>query len=328
MQPFSLALRLVCFSAFRRKASSLIRSIFHKGQKSANREYEPILQGEENQSPRLPPIQKPKKRVAPRYRNKLPFRRIFTYNVVCTLVCHALMAGSMGTFNNIWYSFLSTPVYDPANAPANYSPHPPFIFTGGIGLPPRSVGFAMAILGSIGITLQLFLYPIVNARLGTIRSWRIFLYCFPLVYALVPFLALIPSTSPPPGQKTGVPIWTGVTSLLFLQVVGRTFAAPATTILINNCSPHPSVLGTIHGIGQSASSAARTVGPALGGYLYGQALRLGVVGAVFWALAGVAILSIVASNWVREGDGHEIRLEGDDEAEAEAEAENRWLLKP
>lgn len=311
---------------FRRKLFSSIAFVFGKGQRATQQEYEPLL-GDDDGRSSFPPVYKPKKRVAPRYKNKLPFRRIFTYNVVCTLICHGLMAGSMGTFNNIWYSFLSTPVYDPSHPPTGYHQHLPMIFTGGIGLPPRSVGFAMAILGSIGITLQLFLYPLVNARLGTVRSWRIFLYCFPVVYLLVPFLSLIPSTTPPPSQKTGFPIWAALTSLLLLQVVGKTFASPATTILINNCSPHPSVLGTIHGIGQSASSAARTVGPALGGFLYGQGLKMGVVGAVFWGLAIVAVFSIVASNWVREGDGHEIRLEGDDEAEAEAEEENKWLLR-
>jgi hypothetical protein len=80
----------------------------------------------------------------------------------------------------------------------------------------------------------------------------------------MPFLSLIPSTTPPPSQKTGFPIWASLTMLLFVQVVGRTFATPASTILINNCSPHPSVLGTIHGIGQTASSGARTIAPALG----------------------------------------------------------------
>lgn len=184
----------------------------------------------------------------------------------------------------------------------------------------------MAILGTIGITLQLFLYPLINARLGTVRSWRIFLYCFPVVYTLVPFLSLLPSTTPPPSQKTGPTIWIALTSLLFVQVIGRTFASPATTILINNCSPHPSVLGTIHGIGQTASSAARTVGPALGGWLYGVGLRKGVVGATFWGLACLAACSCVMSNFVKEGDGHEIRLEGDDEAEEEAERENQPLL--
>lgn len=268
---------------------------------------------------------KPPKRIGPRYKKKLPFRQIFTYNVCCTLISHGLLAGSMGTFNNIWYSFLSTPVYNSSNPPPNYTPHPPLTFTGGIGLPPRSVGFAMAILGSIGITLQLFLYPIINARIGTVRSWRIFLYCFPLVYLLAPYLSLLPSTTPAPSEKTGPIIWGSLSALLLLQTIGRTFAGPATTILINNCSPHPSVLGTIHGIGQSASSAARTIGPAFGGWLYGFGLSHGVVGAAFWVLACVAVGSCVASNWVREGDGHEIRLEGDDEAEEAAERANRAL---
>jgi len=274
-------------------------------------------------SPATPTAPK-KKKVSPRYTNRLPLRKVFTFNVISTLIAHGLLTGCMGTFQSIWYSFLSTPVYDPANPyPPNFKPHLPFRFTGGIGLPPRSVGVAMAILGTIGITLQLFLYPIINARLGTVRSWRIFLYAFPLVFALIPFLALIPSTTPPPSQKTGFPMWAALTGLLFIQTIGRTFATPASAILINNCSPHPSVLGTIHGIGQSASSGARTIGPAIGGYLYGVGLDHGYVGIAFWALAIMAGCCCFASTFVREGDGHEIRLEGDDEAEEEAERVNR-----
>jgi len=231
----------------------------------------------------------------------------------------------MGAFQSIWYSFLSTPVYDPATSPTNYHPHPPFIFTGGIGLPPRSVGIAMAILGSIGISMQLFLYPWVNNRLGTILSWRIFLYVFPVVFALIPFLALIPSTTPPPSQKTGPAIWAALIALLFFITIGRTFVPPASTILVNNCSPHPTVLGTIHGIGQSVGSAGRTIAPSLGGWLYGVGLEKGYVGAVFWGLAVVAGMTCFASNFVREGDGHEIRLEGDDEAEEEADRANKGL---
>ena len=183
----------------------------------------------------------------------------------------------------------------------------------------------MAILGTIGITLQLFLYPIINARFGTVRSWRIFLYAFPLVYFLIPFLSLIPSTTPPPSQKTGLPVWATLTGLLFIQTIGRTFATPASAILINNCSPHPTVLGTIHGIGQSASSGARTIGPAVGGMLYGFGLEKGCVGVAFWVLSCMAGIVCVASTFVKEGDGHEIRLEGDDEAEEEAERANRLL---
>jgi len=316
---------------FGRRVAGIFRKLTGRSAKPGHEGYSAIIDVERRSLHRpdstdvemSPTTSKSRKRIAPRYKNKLPFRRIFTYNVICTLISHALLAGCMGTFNNIWYSFLSTPVYDPANPPPDYTPHPPLVFTGGIGLPPRSVGFAMAILGSIGIILQLFLYPVVNAKLGTVRSWRIFLYCFPVAYILAPFLSLVPSTTPPPSEKTGPLIWFSLSTVLLIQTVARTFAGPATTILINNCSPHPSVLGTIHGIGQSASSGARTVGPALGGWLYGLGLSHGMVGLVFWGLGGLACVSCVASNWVREGDGHEIRLEGDDEAEAEAEAMNK-----
>ncbi|PQE04960.1 hypothetical protein CJF30_00004762 [Rutstroemia sp. NJR-2017a BBW] len=276
-----------------------------------------------------PNTPKSPKRVAPRYKTRLPFRRIFTYNVICTLISHALFAFSMGTFNNIWYSFLSTPVYNPSspasNLPKNYTPHPPLTFTGGLGLPPRDVGLANSILGMIGITMQLFLYPLVNARLGTIPSWRIFLYLFPIAYTLAPFLSLIPSSNAPPAHKSGPLIWVSLTAVLTIQTIARTFAGPATTILINNCSPHPSVLGTIHGIGQTASSASRTIGPALGGYLYGVGLREGYVGLAFWTLACMAVITCAASNFVREGDGHEIWLEGDEEAEEEARVKNKAL---
>ncbi|KAI0388711.1 hypothetical protein F5Y17DRAFT_451845 [Xylariaceae sp. FL0594] len=182
-------------------------------------------------------------------------------------------------------------------------------------MPPRSVGLAMALLGVIGIALQLALYPRVSVRLGTVRSWRVSLCLFPVAYILLPFLSLVPSSSnsPPPSQKTGPLIWLAISAVLLVHVSARTFAIPAQTILVNNCSPHPSVLGTLHGIGQSVSSLARTVGPVVGGWVYGVGLAGGYVGVVFWGLAVVAVAGVVVSFWAREGDGHEIWLEGDEE---------------
>ena len=188
-------------------------------------------------------------------------------------------------------------------------------------MPPRDVGLAMSILGIIGITMQLFIYPIVNQKLGTVKSWRIFLFCFPVAYILVPYLAIVPSRTPPPAEKDGILVWLALCCVLFIQVTGRTFVLPATTILVNNASPHPSVLGTMHGVAQSFSSAGRTIGPTLGGMFYGMGLSHGIVGAVWWGLSGWALLTCIASIFVREGDGHEIILEGDDEAEAEWHAE-------
>ncbi|KAI5856177.1 MFS general substrate transporter [Durotheca rogersii] len=252
-----------------------------------------------------------------RYTQTLPFRRIFTWNVTGTLITHFFLAFHIGTFNSLWFVFLSTPVYDPANPdPPGFVPHLPFRFTGGLGLQPRSVGIAMAVLGVIGITLQLFLYPRMSSRLGTLRSYRLCLFLFPVAYALVPFLSLVPSASAPPSPKSGWAVWAAIAGVLLVQVTGRTFALPGQTILVNNCTPHPSVLGTVHGLGQSVSSFARTVGPALGGWLYGLGLSRGLVGGVFWGIAAMAACGLVAGFGVREGDGHEIWL-GGDEAEDE-----------
>ncbi|KAL2198166.1 major facilitator superfamily domain-containing protein [Corynascus similis CBS 632.67] len=254
-----------------------------------------------------------------RYTQRLPFRRIFTANVIWTLTANFLLGFHLGTFNSLWFVFLSTPVYDPVGGsfdlPDALKRHLPFVFTGGLGLRPPEVGMAMAILGAIGIGLQLGVYPWLSARLGTVGSWRLFLAFFPLTYFLVPYLSLVPSVSPPPHAKDGVVVWAAIVVVLFLQVVGRTFALPAQTILVNNCTPHPSVLGTVHGIGQSVSSFARSLGPILGGFLYGLGLANGIVGAVFWGLSGVAACNIIVSWFVREGDGHEIWLEGDGEEE-------------
>jgi hypothetical protein len=280
------------------------------------------LEGTVEMSP-YTPVQQPERRKAiPRWRHRLPFRRMFTYNVICTLLVHAMLATHLGAFNNLWFVFLSTPVDDPAHPkPPTYRRHLPFIFTGGLGMPPRDVGLAMSVLGILGIAMQLFIYPPVNRKLGTVKSWRIFLYCFPVAYLLVPYLAIVPSRSPPPAEKDGILVWVALCCVLFIQVTGRTFVLPATTILVNNASPHPSVLGTMHGVAQSLSSAGRTAGPSLGGTFFGIGLRRGIVGAVWWGLSGWAILNCIASNLVREGDGHEVKLEGDDEAEAEWHAD-------
>ncbi|KAF5010023.1 hypothetical protein FDECE_3802 [Fusarium decemcellulare] len=263
------------------------------------------------------------KRPVRRYTQRLPFRRMFTRNVTMTFAANFLLGIHIGTFNSLWFVFLSTPVWNPEKS--EHQRHLPFLFTGGLGLPPRSVGLAMAILGFIGINLQLFLYPRISGRFGTTKAWRFSLFCFPIAYFLVPYLSVVPSSdsSPPPSPKGGILIWLAICGVLSIQVLGRTFAIPSQTILINNCSPHPSVLGTIHGLGQSVSSAARTVGPMIGGVIYGFGLNKGVVGLVWWILSCIGICGILASLFVKEGDGHEIWLEGDeDETVPEADRTN------
>ncbi|CRL24946.1 Sucrose/H+ symporter, plant [Penicillium camemberti] len=247
-----------------------------------------------------------------RLQRVLPFRRIWTKNVLCTLGAQAFFDFQMGAFNNLWLLFLSTPRYD-ANDPASPAQSLPFAFTGGLGMLPQSVGFATAILGVIGMVLQFTIYPKINGRLGTAKSYQYFLSLFPIAYFIAPYISLAPSTIPPPGQANGPWVWFWIIIVLFFQVTARTFTLPTSIILLNNCSPHPSVLGTIHGIGQSVSSAFRTIGPIFSGAWYGYGLDIGMVGFAWWMIALVSVFGCLAAIFVYEGSGHEILLPGEEE---------------
>jgi hypothetical protein len=260
-------------------------------------------------TPTTPSALKPSKK------RKLPLRRIWTRNVIITLVAHGILAVHVGTFNSLWFVFLSTPRFDPSkpNPPWLETQSFPFHFTGGLAQPPPKIGLCLALIGIIGITLQLFLYPRISAQLGTAKSYRLSLPFFPIVYLLVPLLVLVPSTSSPPAAASGPLVYFAISIVLFIQVFARTFALPATAILLNNCCPHPSVLGTIHGLGQTVSSATRTVGPIFGGWAFGKGLRIGMVGLAWWSFAAVACVGVCVGLFVREGSGHEVLMEGEEE---------------
>lgn len=258
----------------------------------------------------------------PKKRERLPVSRIWTRNVISTLIAHALLALHVGTYSSLWFVFMSTPRFDPKHPipPWLKKQHFPFYFTGGLALPPKQIGAALAVLGTIGISLQLLLYPRLSSRLGIVWSYRYSLLLFPIAYFLVPFLVMIPSTTQPPAAVGGILVWLGIVGILFIQVLARTFALPATAILVNNCCPHPSVLGTIHGIGQSVSSASRTLGPVVGSLVFAHGLNVGVVGLAWWTLMVMAALGAVAGTFVKNGNGHEILLEGEEEEEYEEES--------
>jgi len=254
---------------------------------------------------------------------RLPFRRIWTPNVLWTLLSIAIFDFHMGAFANLWILFLSTSRQFIPDNPEMQSPEmqegtqvmprSAFKFAQGLAFPPPTIGFAMAIIGFIGIGLQFLLYPYANARFGLMRCFRGSLFFFPAAYYIAPYIALLPSSTAPPDPSSGWAVWIGISFVLTLQVAARTFALPASIILLNNSSPHPSVLATIHGVGQACSATFRTIGPMLAGYWYGVWLERGVVGMAWWIVASVSACGCVASFWVRNGSGHEIFLPGEED---------------
>jgi MFS family permease len=221
-----------------------------------------------------------------------PMRSILTRNVLLTLLTHHLLALHVSTFNALIFILLPAPISP------NKSAHLPFLFTGGLGLTTEQVGLATAIIGVIGLPLQLLLYPRLQDRLGTLTSYRIFLPMSIFAYAFIPFLSLLPSSSLPKWL-----LWPFLTVVLGLQVLSRTFALPSTAILCNNSSPSPMALGTVHGLAQSISSGGRTMGPVVGGWVLGWGLRQNCVGAVWWGMAAIAFVNWGLIWTLYEGDG-------------------------
>ncbi|EEH02547.1 conserved hypothetical protein [Histoplasma capsulatum G186AR] len=224
-------------------------------------------------------------------RKRMSFSQIWTGNVLLTLLTQFVLAVHLSAFNALIFIFLPTP-----RAPEG-SRRGFFHFGGGLGMPSSKVGFATAIIGLFGLPLQIFVYPRVHFHLGTLKSLRAFIPFSALANFLVPFLALVPNRP--------YLVWPALAAVFSVQVISRTFSLPAAIILVNNSVTDPSVLGTVHGVAQSVTSAARTLGPVVGGWGLGLALKYNIVGAVWWALAVLVLLGWGVSWTIFEDSGLE-----------------------
>ncbi|KAK6536174.1 hypothetical protein TWF281_000420 [Arthrobotrys megalospora] len=246
----------------------------------------------------------------------VPLREVLTPGVTFCLICFIVLPLHNSTFMQLYPIFLSTPRRD------NSHPSTPLSWSGGLGLPASQVGFGMAIIGFIGITMQLFIYPPLQTRLGTLRSYKLSLLLFPIAYTLTPFISILPSKNKDISEPASGPVvWTGIVIALFLQVTGRTFSSPGNVILLINSVDNRRALGTVNGLGASLSSLARAIGPLSAGWGYARALEIGCVGAVWWGMAVVALFGVFVSTYLSEGKGFAQKEEEEDDDVAKAVAQ-------
>jgi MFS family permease len=136
-----------------------------------------------------------------------------------------------------------------------------FRFSGDLGLSSKKMGFANTTIGLIGIPLQLLLYPKLIGKIGVRNSYRLFLPLSIMAYCLLAYLVLLPCDD--------ALVWTCLSTVLTTHVMSRTFVNPATIMLVNDSAPSPDLLGTVHGVTSSISSAAPIMGPTTGGAMLG-----------------------------------------------------------
>ncbi|KAH8202403.1 hypothetical protein TruAng_003476 [Truncatella angustata] len=231
-------------------------------------------------------VEETRRQPKPTENEKAPLRQLCNRNVILTLLQHHVQTLHVSSFNILLFTMLPTPRSSNENA------HLPFLFSGGLGLSTRELGFANTIIGCVGIPLQILLFPYLSAKLGMRNSYRLFLPFSAIAYFALPYLVVLP-------DKAAI-LWPFLASDLISHVLARVFVGPATIILVNECAPHPTLLGTVHGVAQSASSAARMLGPTIAGLLLGWGLKNNCVGLPFWVITALALVNWVLVLWVKE----------------------------
>lgn len=155
----------------------------------------------------------------------LPLRRMFTPLFVLTLMSYSIQEIHITSYNTLWSIFLSDPIGDRSDRVL------PFQFGGGAGMKPSELSLSVSLTGIVGLPFQLLAYPRVSQRLGVLNMWRVFLRGYPILYFVVPFIALasVPSTN----GHHGVAVWVFIVIVQVFQVMVSSFAVPAQLVLTN-----------------------------------------------------------------------------------------------
>ena len=177
-----------------------------------------------------------------------------------------------------------------SSPPSQEPPRFPFKFLGGFGLSTSSIGVMMSLAGIYCMAAQLYLFPWMVRRFGALRTYRATLLTWPLLYLVVPYIALLP-----------LPLQKPCTFLCLLwRTTNQALSYPSFSILINQASPSLMVLGTINGVAGSSASLSRALGPTVTGIIHAWGISMGYAGLSWWISGLVCLIGGVEALWVRE----------------------------
>ncbi|KAJ5711936.1 hypothetical protein N7488_006092 [Penicillium malachiteum] len=214
-----------------------------------------------------------------------PKIKIFTRQVIFTMIAYGILAYHSVSFDQLMPVFLSTPKSDDRIIL-------PLKFTGGLGLPTKTIGFMLAVQGVYSMIAQLWLFPFVVKHFGTLRTFRFVLLAWPPLYLAVPYLILLPTKLQMPAA------YIALISKITLHVI----AFPATAILLANSAPSSKVLGSINGAAASTASLSRAFGPTITGFLHSKGLQSGYSVLAWWACGFVCVIGAIESFWMEESE--------------------------
>ena len=158
---------------------------------------------------------------------------------------------------------------------------------GGLGLSIKQVGVIMSFNGVIALFVQGVIFPLVADWLGVWRLFQLVTLLHPMVYFLVPYLALLPSGN----------LFPGLYGVLALRNFFAILAYPLILILLKEAC-NPKNLGKVNGLGASVGAVARCIAPPLSGILYGVGADIGFAGLAWFAGGLVAAAGAAELFWM------------------------------
>ena len=179
----------------------------------------------------------------------------------------------------------------------------PFKFSGGFAMSTQMIGFMMAVQAAYSMFAQLWMFPLIVRRIGSLRAFRMVMTVWPLLYFLVPYLVLLPDRF----QKAGIYL------CLVTKITFQVIAFPSNAILLANAAHSKSVLGTINGVAASTACLARALGPIVTGSIHSAGLKLGYNGLAWWAGGVVCAIGALESYWMEETEGRLDRTSEEEE---------------
>lgn len=164
-------------------------------------------------------------------------------------------------------------------------PELPFKFIGGYGMEMKQVGLILSLQGFLQMIAQIFVFPVVNERLGSLTTFRIAIMGYPILYLFLPYIILAHDNLR----------YAAIFVVLVWKVTAQSFSYPAQSIMLANSAPSKKVLGTLNGFAMSAASLARAFGPTVAGLIHSSGIKIGYSGLSWWTCAIVASIGALVS---------------------------------
>ncbi|KAJ6260867.1 Major facilitator superfamily multidrug transporter [Drechslerella dactyloides] len=201
----------------------------------------------------------------------VPWKDIMKPSTIVLLATYFIFNLAMVGYNALYPIFVSSP--------------PPT----GRATSVQEIGLSLAFAGLVTIVFQVLFFARLQHSAGNDLSFKGALGLFAATFFVMPLI----------GYEGGIGklwLWMELAGVLTVKVVTSITALTCAMIMITNCAPDHSSLGSINGLAQTLSAAGRAFGPFVAGGLFTVGTRFQRGEWIPWgSIGGIAVIGFVVS---------------------------------